>query len=685
MRKLDLLALQVPTLPKSRKDAIFRVQSVQYIVRSRVSSDGKLLIVAFYNRESAANGFSLPSAVLYQGKEQYITHVMADGTPTWRESKIFCALKLEGNQEVVCMTAADEQRVISFLRRCGLTKTFQTYAAERKIPMYIDCYQSEILEKRLVAQKKRVADMVDQKMKEVPKLPKSFDAWIDRWPLLHSRYGYYKRFQRNAAECFCTHCKSDFIIRRSAATPLPTHDAKGECPLCHAKITFKAKGRTTKLMDHGSAAILQRTKKGEMLLRFFNLRRYFMNHYQTPETVYEERGRLFLSTDGQVHAQYKHGWSAKTGRVGWYQTKDTITGDPKQIKFTLRLGMYVEVWNVWFQPSYLYHYNLRPMLTRLNLSYDIKQMVRGQSIDVTSCILRSMVYPYAPSLHRIGLTQVRADLLDNYLDPISAATSGPLHARFGVPKEFLTYVRQERLGMKAINLMATLAPPPKLEEFIWFYQQGIDGGQLRLLRQFTTYHKIIAYLSKQIKNASTSLYRETKEHSIATLWKDYLEMCETLDYDRSKKAVLFPKNVRDEHDKLSQLIKVTYDPKIDAAIQKLYPALQETYQFQNQRFLIRPPRNFDEFVQEGVSLLHCVCTNGYYRTHIKGERLIFFIRSSKNPDTPLYTLEYNVKTQNNQQIQGYRNKGVPQNVKQFADLWLQKKCRLGKSTSQAAA
>lgn len=687
MKKSDLLALSIPPLPKSRKDAIYRAQSVQYIMRSGFSPDMRILIVAFYSPQSAANGFSMPCAVLYQSKEDYTTQVIVDGACKWRDSKLFCALKINRSQDAICMTAADERRIVSFLKKCGFCRNRHPYLKDHDIPTFIERYQSDILEKRLSIRKQRAADAVDKKMKEVPSLPKSFDAWIDRWPLLQSRYGYYKRVGKNDAECFCTHCKGDFFMRKTLASPLPAHNAKGRCPLCKSEITFKARGKTTKLFDNTDISILQRTKNDDMLLRFFYLTRDFLSHYRSPETSYEEKGRLFFSADGQILAQFKYGWSAKTHRIGWYPTKDTLTGDPKHIKFTIKIGMYQEVWNVWFRLSYLYHYNLHAMLTRLNLSYDIKQMVKGHSIDVTSCILRSMVYPFAPSLHRIGLSQVREDLLNNYINPLPSVTSGPLHVRWGVPKDFLRYVESQGLGIKAINIMASLNLPHKMEEFLWFYQNGFESETLNMLCRFTTSHKIKKYVSRQIANYDVGYcgYGESKEHHVAKLWKDYLEMCETLGYDRSKNAVLFPKNVRDEHDKLVQLVKVTYDPEVDAAIQKLYPVLEASYLLQDQDYLIRPPRDFDEFVQEGVSLLHCVCTNGFYKGHIKGTNLIFFIRSTKDPKRPFCTLEYGTKTQSIRQLQGYRDKGVPKEVRLFADLWLQKRCRTGNVSKLAAA
>ena len=64
MKKKELLALRVPALPKSRDEAIYRTDSIQYILRSSFAKNQKMLVIAFYERSAVANGFSKPNGVL---------------------------------------------------------------------------------------------------------------------------------------------------------------------------------------------------------------------------------------------------------------------------------------------------------------------------------------------------------------------------------------------------------------------------------------------------------------------------------------------------------------------------------------------------------------------------------------------------------------------------------------------
>jgi hypothetical protein len=90
--KKMLLQQQIPQLPKQRKDAIYRAENIAYIMKSRLAMYGRLLIVAFYSQESAANGFSLPSVVLFQTKKEYVTLVNTPDGQKWKTCRLPHAL-----------------------------------------------------------------------------------------------------------------------------------------------------------------------------------------------------------------------------------------------------------------------------------------------------------------------------------------------------------------------------------------------------------------------------------------------------------------------------------------------------------------------------------------------------------------------------------------------------------------
>ena len=340
MKKAELERYAVPPLPKSRRDAVYYVQSVQYIVRSSCSPDKKTLIVAFYDRKSAANGSSLPVGVLYLRKDEYLTKTIANGEVKWRECRIKWALEIGYGKENVSLTQADRKRILAFLMKSSGCPQYYKKNRGKAIPDLLQQFQTDIGERRLARKKAKRAAEVDLRMTEVPRsLPKSFSRWIDEKALLHSRYLYYKRIKRNLAACYCTHCQRDFLLKREETQPFPAHNKEGRCPHCGSAIISKAMGKTKRLADWENAAVMQRTKKGEVVIRYFTLERRFGKPCSPPQTGYSENGRLFLSPTGEITGEYKYGYSISTGRHGWYAVKDRLVGEEKEIDFQINIGM----------------------------------------------------------------------------------------------------------------------------------------------------------------------------------------------------------------------------------------------------------------------------------------------------------------------------------------------------------
>lgn len=685
MKKADLEQLAVPTLPKSRKDAIYKAQSVRYILRSACSPDRKTLIVAFYDREAAANGFPLPVAVLYLKKDAYLTKTLVEGKTIWRECRIKKILGIRDygyRRENICLTLSDDKRIRHFLTEQSSFPDFYGSKKEQPAIELLEHFQTDILGLRLAEKKARFAEEVDLRMEEVPRrLPKSFAKWVDSKPLLHSRYIFYQRIKRNVAECTCTHCGHDFLLERGKGRQFPTHNAKGQCPVCGTKATFKVKGRTAQLSDREYAAIAQRTKKDEVVIRFFTLHRDFVG--PNYETVCSESARLFLSNSGEVTGKYKDGWSAKTNRHGWHPVNDTIVGTAREVDFEVRLGMYRSVWNDWFQKRYLFTRNLHSILKQLNLSFDLKRVFQREAVDVTSHLLRSFKYPFAPSLYRIGLERLSCDLLGGYFDPVSEVRTGPLHKQLGISKDVLRWAMEGNWGKEMLHFAASMNDPRlQKDEISWFVEKEIPILETQTVHQYATYHRMIRYLTEQQEKHS-GLNAYSREHMLIGQWRDYLDMCRKLEYDLKQDRVVFPTDLQREHDKVVTLIKVQQNAEADQKIREIYPGLEEEYGYEDEQYLICPPQSFQDFMQEGKQLEHCVCANGYYNGHIKGERLIFFVREKVDVQKPFYTLEYDVVGQRIMQLRGYRNQAAPREVRQFVDGWLARKCR-GKRRKQAA-
>lgn len=92
--KKALRSLEIPPLKLNRRDAIARAKGVSHLLRCSLEMQGEILVIAFYDRESCANGFTLPSAVTFQAKDDFISLVPVNGKRVWRKNPVMDILSI---------------------------------------------------------------------------------------------------------------------------------------------------------------------------------------------------------------------------------------------------------------------------------------------------------------------------------------------------------------------------------------------------------------------------------------------------------------------------------------------------------------------------------------------------------------------------------------------------------------
>lgn len=164
---------------------------------------------------------------------------------------------------------------------------------------------------------------------------------------------------------------------------------------------------------------------------------------------------------------------------------------------------------------------------------------------------------------------------------------------------------------------------------------------------------ITGLLPKKIMDYALRKQNKQGVYYFMTLWKDYLDNCNTLEYDMHNEAIIMPKDLWREHDKVMKLVKVRADELLDKKMKELTEirAQMEVTDMELGLF-IRQPYTAKEIIAEGKTLDHCV--GGYAERHAKGATTIMFLRRLSDPMKPFYTVEvdnnYTIK-----QCYGYKN------------------------------
>lgn len=167
-------------------------------------------------------------------------------------------------------------------------------------------------------------------------------------------------------------------------------------------------------------------------------------------------------------------------------------------------------------------------------------------------------------------------------------------------------------------------------------------------------------------------------------WRDYIRFCQRLGYDLKDETVSLPRDFMRRHDEtaveVARLDRIERDRREAERKKELAEKYQqfekglaqraEKYDFALGDMFIRVARTFEEIVEEGNALKHCV--GGYAGRHIEGKVTILFLRRTAEPDVPFVTVEMD----GNRLVQahGFRNDAggrPPQEVyAAFFNTWL---------------
>ena len=153
---------------------------------------------------------------------------------------------------------------------------------------------------------------------------------------------------------------------------------------------------------------------------------------------------------------------------------------------------------------------------------------------------------------------------------------------------------------------------------------------------------------------------------------DYRKMLKECGYPENE-YYLYPPDLAEAHDRLVGEINARWEEKNKEKAaeekRKLTKRLEklEKLCYQNEAFLIRPLRSKAEFQKEGRDNINCVAT--YFGRAISGTTNIFVIRRQSSPDASFVTVEF--RDGKILQIRGVKNSQVSEDVKAFANEWLE--------------
>lgn len=643
-----------PKLAFQQNNGLLHSGQIKYIVRTTIKNVGgkRILLLYIYLREQLIKGEYSPLWTMFQGKEDFITlTAREDGSLSWRVSN-FDNLEYGIENKLAFYTLADKARVA---RYCGGNQDALVELAH---------LQCRIKAKKELERRHKKQRLIIERMNTLKTLPRDIRGWLHREIL--PQYLFYTYSKGKAAmNGYCTAC------RHEVSVSAPKHNSEGICPRCRKAVTFKSRGKRGYLSDRCTAQVVQRVTGDELVIRVIKVYCNYRKEEVPKLSVYEST-RIFVRRDDHGKCQtepYHHSFEC---------------GDLTPWKKGYCPVMYVYQTNFNAEVcGHLYHRNLDEVFRGTPWQYSqLKQfyLFDKEPMAVAPYLEALLEYPQLEMLFKMGFYKLTCDLVyrSSPKGLLACAGKKPFDILKVWPEDIAT-LRRMNGGEADLRTFQKyrkkgIRPQIRAEIFDWMKKHNLrdDHEILRLMKHMTIY-KLFGYAEKQFtllhgRKNDNGQKRYESMGRILDEYQDYLQMCEEQQYDMESTFVLFPRNLQQAHDRLSDYIKAKLDAEQKRKFLALYRQVSKTLCFERDGLVIAFPRSPKDIVAEGNALRHCV--GGYVSRVANGDCIILFLRHVGNTKESFYTIE--VRNGEVAQVRGLQNCEPTPEVKRFITNWKQK-------------
>jgi hypothetical protein len=298
----------------------------------------------------------------------------------------------------------------------------------------------------------------------------------------------------------------------------------------------------------------------------------------------------------------------------------------------------------WARRIRLYKDNLDTLKTTPILARSAMDLWDELPVPAADYLYIEQGNPAVEMLARIGMFRLAKELIEHRCDvTLLAQDETELTKLLRIDRPRLQRLRRmdgniDTLRWMQLEKIADTAWPDDMIES--FGEARIKASEFGFLRPPVDYPKAYRYIRRQAE-----LTGETMSQTLTT-WRDYIYMAEQLKMDTNNQQIQRPKNVKEAHDRLVRMKKEDTAREEATAIEKKWPKvsgqLKKLARFELAKgdYCIVAPKNVYDIVMEGEVLSHCVHRCDYYFERITNdESYLFFLRHTKDPEMPWYTLE----------------------------------------------
>ena len=485
-------------------------------------------------------------------------------------------------------------------------------------------FQLQVREEELKQRHRRETDPWDLDLEQTKPLPKDWDRWVHKVGITQN-FIFYHYDRKGAKTGYCSYCEKEVSIKE------PKNNKEGRCPKCGHKITFKAIGRMGSFSTPSeNLYLIQRCDAGFMIRQFCASKHYYRGNYLDPHySCWEVRRAIYSQNARPISAYYKGVYKQKETR--WIKTPVCGTRN-----------------YYYWETGMLYGKSLAPLLKGELRNTGLGHFHKKNPIMDPEFYLA--YYNAVPQLEKL----VKADLdvlvkecfadHDRYMRFFNGTQESALIKQMGIDAPRLQRLRNSGQGIKYLEWLRyekkhNMVPDDGL--ILWFMEQKIEPKEITFIDDRMSPVQIRNYVLRQAKENRESI------RWVLRTWADYLSMAERLKMDTSDSILYRVRKLKQRHQELVERCNELADelfveqmlnkfPNVDEVCQ----SIQELYSYKDRSYMVVVPSNALQIMQEGKALHHCVGNQErYYERVSTRESYVLFLRRTKEPEKPYYTLE----------------------------------------------
>lgn len=502
---------------------------------------------------------------------------------------------------------------------------------------------SAVLEWQQYEKHRRETEVIDAAMQLIPDIPKDFEKWAftDAVP----QYMYYEYGKRIG---LCTCCGKHHELKEQ-----PKYGKEGTCPGCKRKVqyrTYKKKGR---IHDWEYAALIQKIQGG-YVLRFFALNQLIEQGTRSYGGM-SEKIRITYNEQWNRQAIYSYHRYKTTNKIRWcngYEYLSAYGGRKEE------------------ERCRLYPRNLRKILKGSKLEYSGMPEFAHTGIEFYQQDFIDKAKEYT------GIEKlIKAEFYNLTNSCISYGSRTPIDLYqkrvkkvLGLTGEYYNLIRDKDPTWREyevteqcqdVGIRATWEQIQKMSQY---------ARNFAIYMRHSTPHKMLKYI-EGLKSEGPYAMRNQEVND----YHDYLQLAAGLGYNLDDDWILYPKNLKERHDQLTEEqnerkaeLEKESDDKKDRKLKRTIKRKGWTrYEMETEQLLIRLPKCAHEIRKEGNAQHHCVAT--YMDRMVAGETCILFIRKKEEQDKSYYTVE--VKDNEVIQVRGKYNVAPSEDVEEFMKVF----------------